>query len=326
MRCSWCIVWLCAIAFSHAQRICSNKLPTNPIFVPPLSNGFMGTIAAQPVLHVAGLFNGRGSETPSHRADLVSAICVVVSDAAVHLTCMDYGLGTLEQTFITTTNVTVTQLSFAPRTLSSGLLTRFNATGPFSLRPCDASSLATDVQLAPFEGPSNSVALFGSTLISEAPTGATTQLATIYSVVPSTTVPAGTLLWLKQVVRTSNDASDVREAALQSWQDASDPDLLLVKHQAAWASLWSHSITSDNSKLNLALAASQYQIWCNLREDVVFSSSPGGIGEEGVSLFACAQIFNVVPKGQTVTTAIRFGTWKLGYIPRFYYYNRHYQR
>lgn len=57
----FCRILLLFVCLGNCQRICSKELPSDMNFMPALSNGVLGTVVGSPVVHVAGMYNGRST-------------------------------------------------------------------------------------------------------------------------------------------------------------------------------------------------------------------------------------------------------------------------
>lgn len=265
-----CFFVLSMVVWCDAQRLCSSKLPEDLNFMPALSNGFLGTIAGSGLVHVAGLYNGRSSKTPSHRADLPSGICVKIEDAQLIEACLDLDQATFQQTW-SIGQANVTELSFAARNKPHILMSRFSSTHPFVLKSC-ANFSSVDVKLAPFTCGEGAECWSGSTLISETPTSNLTKVAVVMSTVP--TSPITGTFWITQSTATAENPERVALDAFRA-VEGNESDIL-SGHVKEWAKIWKTRLDSTNERLSEALKASQYQIFSAVREDVFFGLSPCG--------------------------------------------------
>ena len=62
----------------RGDMLVSSVLPENAAYVPQIGNGYVAAIPVSDVMYVSGLFNGRSSVTPSHRAKVPFPLSVSV--------------------------------------------------------------------------------------------------------------------------------------------------------------------------------------------------------------------------------------------------------
>lgn len=131
---------------------------------------------------------------------------------------------------------------------------------------------------------SNVTILNGSTRLAESPT---TRCTTIALVVTQPPTGSFTLTGTRHLIAsfaTSLESEQPEQDAIAAYAKAMPqaPDALYASHVAEWATIWQSGIEMEGRKdVATAVNSSLYYLLSSIREDTVFSLSPGGLPSNG---------------------------------------------
>ena len=282
--------------------------------LPSIGNGFIGTQWLSPVLYISGLFSGSPSTasqpggTAVHRAAVPSSASVSICDAVSIATALDFRYATVEQRVTPRAHpgVEVMHRAYAHRTRKDLLVVEFNVSGASaspSVELCDqAFEAMTQGKVPPgWSSPpepdltvavSVSSQLPGAEVITaqlvhgDAETSNLTRVAICRDVVPRNISTGVTQLLASHVVGdNSSVASDLVAQACgllaEARQDAMSGKLL-ASHRLAWEALWANGVQIGGSPaLARMVNSTHYGYLVALRDDVDYSTGPGGLSTNG---------------------------------------------
>lgn len=282
----------------NGNMIISDSLPSNGAYVPHVGNGYVAAIPTSDVMYISGLFNGRHSETPSHRAKVSFPFSVDVSnkdeDSSVYALDIK-GAAFLERVTIDGGASSAELRWFAPYHMMNVIALEIDVTAGSSsdakfVLEVKNTTYTDDMQVVALSSskvPDGTSGFEGKTLIPEDPSNISASinsLALIHTIVPQTlVVPAGTQQTFRFVcaVHTTLDtsATGLVEAAKSTYEAAVKQEAaLLVKHRDAWAELWDSGLEIGGfADLAQGVNSSLYYILSSVRPDWPYGLSPGSL-------------------------------------------------
>lgn len=66
------------VAAPNSTNFESSALPSDPRLNPSVGNGYLATTVFSDTVYVSGIYNGRSTKTPSHRARIPSTSAIVL--------------------------------------------------------------------------------------------------------------------------------------------------------------------------------------------------------------------------------------------------------
>ena len=255
--------------------------------------------------YLAGVYSGLGNVTPTHRAAIPDAADVRLRHGAPLGAALDLRGGAyLNRTLVREAGcagVQVQQRLYAHRAERSLFVVELRASaapggGGWPVAGCTlaldwavgGASPDFDAALAP-GAPGGPAVLSLTARAAETPGAPPRRVALAFpawlaaagGALNATFASSADVLLAAIVLRSDLDAPDPAAAAASDWQrlTALGADALLASHSAAWGALWDSGGIELEGNLTIAAAAncSLYAILSNLRPDVNFSTSPGGL-------------------------------------------------
>ena len=282
--------------------------------MPSLGNGYLakevgpyhsiGAMNDYGSFFMAGVFNGVGNTTPSHRAAIPDAADVRLQSGAPLGAALDLRGGAyLNRTLVSQgacRGVQVQQRLYAHRAERSLFVVELRASaaggGGWPAAGCQLTlDWAVNTTSPDFDATLQPGAPGGAAVLSlvahaaETPGAPPRRVAMAYPAwlaaaggAPSATFnSSGDAVFAAIVLRSDLDAPDPAAAAASDWVrlTALGADALLASHTAAWSTLWESGGIELEGNLTVAAAAnsSQYAILSALRAGVNFSTCPGGL-------------------------------------------------
>lgn len=291
------------VAAPNSTNFESSALPSDPRLNPSVGNGYLATTVFSDTVYVSGIYNGRSTKTPSHRARIPSTSAIVLrtnlsSNATEKIFSLNVEQGVFYHRFLAG-NFSLEQRIYAHRVYKHLLVTevalkntlrdpvRLNLTNAFG--PPSA-----DIEFERVELPRSSEhdakinAMSGYIRITEEPDSAKLGVAVVWGDIPSQMViqssPEPQILYFITAIATSLDAKDFVTRAHEAYCVASQkPEMLIASHVKAWKELWDAGRIEVDGDLNLAqtISGSLYYTLSSLRSSRVFGLSPGGLATNG---------------------------------------------
>ena len=263
-------------AASNATNFESSALSWDPRLNPSVGNGYLATTVYSDTVYVSGIFNGRGTQTPSHRARIPSTSSIVIrSNLSSNATEESFSLNVEQAVFyhrLIMENVTLEQRIYAHRVHRHLLVTEIavinkmrdtvslfltNVFGPSSADiqfqrddlPCDS----------PNDPKINSMS--GYIMITEEPDSRREGVAVVWGDIPPFVLiqPSSETqtLYFVTAIATSLDAEDFVTSARKAYAAAMEkPEELFASHVQAWKELWDDGRIEVEGNLTLAQAIS----------------------------------------------------------------------
>jgi hypothetical protein len=256
--------------------------------------------------YLAGVFNGVGNVTPSHRAAIPDAGDVRLRTGEPLGAALDLRGGAfLNRTLVHDKHcdgVQIQQRTYAHRAERSLFVVELRASaasggGTWPAAGCTLTldwaigTSSPDFNISTLNMGSTGAAAIMSliTIAAETPGAPLRRVAMAYPAwlaaaggAPNVTfASSGDVLLAAIVLHSDLDAVDPIAAAASDWTrlNALGADVLLASHTAAWATLWDNGGIELEGNLTIAAAAnsSLYAILSALRADVNYSTCPGGL-------------------------------------------------
>ena len=254
--------------------------------------------------YLAGVFNGVGNTTPSHRAAIPDAADVRLRTGNPIGAALDLRGGAfLNRTLVRESacdGVQIQQRTYAHRAERSLFVVELRASkiegGVWPAAGCALTldwvvgTTSPDFNISlPQPAQTGPVVMSLVTIEAETPDAPLRRVAMAYPAwldaaggAPNVTfASSGDVLLAAIVLRSDLDAEDPAAAAASDWVrlTAMGADALLASHTAAWATLWDTGGIELEGNLTVAAAAnsSLYAILSALRADVNSSTCPGGL-------------------------------------------------
>lgn len=276
-------IFFCAVCFCHvvtaapnATNFESSALSWDPRLNPSVGNGYLATTVYSDTVYVSGIFNGRGTETPSHRARIPSTSAIVIrtnlsSNATEEIFSLNVEQGLFYHRLIVE-NFTVEQRIYAHRVHQHLLVTEVSLNNsmrdPVNLFLTNVfGPPSADIEFQREEFPCKSPndpkinTMSGYIRITEEPDSAREGVAVVWRDIPPSVLiqPSSETqtLYFITAVATSLDAEDFLRSAHEAYTTAmKKPEELLASHLQAWKELWDDGRIEVDGNLTLAQAIS----------------------------------------------------------------------
>lgn len=300
-----CLVCFChtVIAVPNATNFESSGLSWDPRLNPSVGNGYLATTVYSDTVYVSGIFNGRGTKTPSHRARIPSTAAIIVrsnltSNATQELFRLNVEQGVFYHRLVVQ-NFTLEQKIYAHRVHQHLLVTEISLQN--NMR--DTVSLfltnvfgppSADIEFQRDDFPCKSQndpkidAMSGYIRITEEPDSPREGVAVIWGDIPPRMLikPSASTqtFFFITAIATSLDAKDFVTSAREAYAAAMEkPEELLASHVQAWREIWSAGRIEVEGNLTLAqtISGSLYYTLSSLRPSWIFGLSPGGLATDG---------------------------------------------
>eukprot|EP01005_Ploeotia_sp_CARIB1_P001418 NODE_34_length_2296_cov_444.940526_g33_i0.p1 GENE.NODE_34_length_2296_cov_444.940526_g33_i0~~NODE_34_length_2296_cov_444.940526_g33_i0.p1 ORF type:complete len:722 (-),score=164.21 NODE_34_length_2296_cov_444.940526_g33_i0:54-2219(-) len=275
----------------------------NPANRPQVGNGYVATFVATETEYIAGVFNGIGTKTPSHRARIPASTNIGVTYNGTELTPVAWGLDlqtAIAYRLYSAENCTITQTWYAHRTLRHAIImsvTFDNTQGHQALEFSfinHGGGVSKDLTIT-------NNTKYGFTAQTKLPEEPTTPLT---SLCVATTPTQGNTVKVNSHSTTTSYIISVRYTSLSKdheyipysgsttlWDTCwanyekltkADKSQLLREHTTAWSYLWDSRIEIDGDmQLARIVNASVYALLNGIRADWPYSTSPGGLPTDG---------------------------------------------
>ena len=279
MACAFLSITISVIYFSHsvisapnATNFESSGLSWDPRLNPSVGNGYLATTVYSDTVYVSGIFNGRGTKTPSHRARIPSTASIVVrsnltSNATEELSSLNVEQGVFYHR-LAVENFTLEQRIYAHRVHQHLLVTeialRNNMRETISLFLTNVfGNQSTDIDFQRVDLPQKSQndpkinAMSGYIRITEEPDSQREGVAVVWRDIPPRLLikpssQAQTFFFITAIA-TSLDAKDFVTSAREAYTSAMEkPEKLLESHVQAWRALWDNGRIEVEGNLTLA--------------------------------------------------------------------------
>lgn len=287
----------------NATNFESSGLSWDPRLNPSVGNGYLATTVYSDTVYVSGIFNGRGTKTPSHRARIPSTAAIIVrsnltSNATQELFRLNVEQGVFYHRLVVQ-NFTLEQKIYAHRVHQHLLVTEISLQN--NMR--DTVSLfltnvfgppSADIEFQRDDFPCKSQndpkidAMSGYIRITEEPDSPREGVAVIWGDIPPRMLikPSASTqtFFFITAIATSLDAKDFVTSAREAYAAAMEkPEELLASHVQAWREIWSAGRIEVEGNLTLAqtISGSLYYTLSSLRPSWIFGLSPGGLATDG---------------------------------------------
>ncbi|EDO39683.1 predicted protein, partial [Nematostella vectensis] len=275
----------------------ASELPTTDLMA-SVGNGYLATTVYSPTIYVSGVFNGRNTSSPSHRARIPSPCDISVRsniprDSTTNLYRLNVSEGVFHY-YQTADKFQLEQKIYAHRVLEHVIVSELSVTNDRE----DDVAIVLDTRFNPkatsdidfkiyTESVNDYKAMIGYIKEPEEPDSARIGVAVVWSDVPGpTTIPkkSSKKWYFVTAVASSLDAQDFLHGAYNAYEEAlRDPEGLLDSHVTAWEKLWGEGRVDMKGNLPLAQAVygSLYYILSSIRESWPYGLSPGGLASDG---------------------------------------------
>ena len=286
------------IESEKGNMIISDSLPSDGAYVPHVGNGYVAAIPTSDLMYISGLFNGRHSETPSHRAKVSFPFSVSISnkDKKSSVYALDIkGAAFYERVTLNKGASSAELRWYAPYQMMNVIVLEIDVTaGPSTdtklVLKVKNNTYTEDMQvlsISPSKIPSGTSGFEGKTLIPEDPSNTSASInsiAVVHTIVPDVlNVPAGTQETFRFVcaIHTTLDtpATSLVNTASVTYETALKQGAgLLAGHREAWASIWDSGLEIGGfNDLAQGVNSSLYYILSSVRPDWPYGLSPGSL-------------------------------------------------
>lgn len=269
-----CLVCFChtGIAVPNATNFESSGLSWDPRLNPSVGNGYLATTVYSDTVYVSGIFNGRGTKTPSHRARIPSTAAIIVrsnltSNATQELFRLNVEQGVFYHRLVVQ-NFTLEQKIYAHRVHQHLLVTEISLqnnmrdtvslflTNVFGPPSADIEFQRDDFPCKSQNDPKIN-AMSGYIRITEEPDSPREGVAVIWRDIPPRMLikPSASTqtFFFITAIATSLDAKDFVTSAREAYTAAMEkPEELLESHVQAWREIWSAGRIEVEGNLTLA--------------------------------------------------------------------------
>ena len=268
------VIYFChsVISAPNATNFESSGLSWDPRLNPSVGNGYLATTVYSDTVYVSGIFNGRGTKTPSHRARIPSTASIVVrsnltSNATEELFSLNVDQGVFYHR-LAVENFTLEQRMYAHRVHQHLLVTEI----ALQNKMCDTVSLfltnvfgnqSGDIDFQRVDLPRKYQndpkinAMSGYIRITEEPDSPREGVAVVWGDIPPRLLikrssQTQTFFFITAIA-TSLDAKDFVTSAREAYASAMEkPEKLLESHVQAWKELWDNGRIEVEGNLTLA--------------------------------------------------------------------------
>ena len=273
------ITGLSVVCFCHVAKAAPNAtnfessgLSWDPRLNPSVGNGYLATTVYSDTIYVSGIFNGRGTETPSHRARIPSTSAIVVRTNVTSNTTEElFSLNVEQGVFyhrLNIDNFTLEQRIYAHRVHQHLLVTEIalqnkmrDTVSLFMTNVFGPPSVDIEFQRDDFPRTSQNDpkinAMSGYIKITEEPTSRREGVAVVWGDIPprleiQPSSQTQTFYFITAIA-TSLDTEDFMTSARQAYTKAlENPEELLESHVQAWKELWDEGRIEVEGNLTLA--------------------------------------------------------------------------
>lgn len=263
-------------AAPNATNFEASALSWDPRLNPSVGNGYLATTVYSDTVYVSGIFNGRGTRTPSHRARIPSTSAIVIrsnlsSNATEEIFSLNVAQGVFYHRLIVD-NFTLEKRIYAHRVHQHLLVTEIavnndmrdtvslfltHVFGPTS------ADIAFQIEDVPCSS-SNDLkinTMSGYIRITEEPDSQREGVAVVWGDIPPRVLIKPSFetqtLYFVTAIATSLDADDFVARAREAYTAAvKRPEELLASHVQAWKELWDAGRIEVDGNLTLAQAIS----------------------------------------------------------------------
>mmetsp|Transcript_15402 Transcript_15402/g.23217 ORF Transcript_15402/g.23217 Transcript_15402/m.23217 type:complete len:782 (-) Transcript_15402:137-2482(-) len=306
--------WIDKISASNALYAPSDDAPINSegypdIYIPLIGNGYFSHSKGvrSDTYYISGVYNNQ-TTSPSHRARIPATFAVTISNSETTGVLLDMLEGTYTRRGVICNTGWYELRWYAHRDRRSVYVMELeahlqpgveNMTLELTNNAGDASEDIIFTRKIRKLGNIEITVQCGDTTIPETPFSEPTRVCMAYTAVPTAvTVSTRTFQTFVTATRTSLDARDVEDAAIQDCinalrtnaklpHDIEAPtqtykryaqSALLVEHVRAWATLWSSGVEiSSRADVAVAVNASLFAILSSVRDDWPYGLAPGGL-------------------------------------------------
>lgn len=261
-------------AAPNATNFESPALSYDPRLNPSVGNGYLATTVFSDTVYVSGIFNGRGTKTPSHRARIPSTSAIVIrtnlsSNATEEIFSLNVEQGVFYYRLIVQ-NFTLEQRVYAHRVYQHLLVTEI----ALNNRMRDPVNLfltnvfgppSADIDFRKMKLSGNSPddpqinTMTGYIKTTEEPGSAREGVAVVWGnipprvEIPPSLAPDIQTLYFITAIATSLDTKDFVTRAHEAYTEAvNEQRKLLASHIAAWKDLWNAGRIEVDGNLTLA--------------------------------------------------------------------------
>lgn len=269
-----CLACFChtVIAAPNATNFESSGLSWDPRLNPSVGNGYLATTVYSDTVYVSGIFNGRGTKTPSHRARIPSTAAIVVrSNLTSNATEESFSLNVEQGVFyhrLVVQNLTLEQRIYAHRVHQHLLVTEISLqnnmrdtvglflTNVFGPPSADIEFQRDDFPRKYQDDPKIN-AMSGYIRITEEPDSRREGVAVVWGDIPPRLLikpsPQTQTFLFITAIATSLDAKDFVTSACKAYTAAMEkPEELLASHVQAWREIWDDGRIEVEGNLTLA--------------------------------------------------------------------------
>lgn len=269
-----CLVCFChtVISAPNATNFESSGLSWDPRLNPSVGNGYLATTVYSDTVYVSGIFNGRGTKTPSHRARIPSTAAIVVrSNLTSNATEESFSLNVEQGVFyhrLVVQNLTLEQRIYAHRVHQHLLVTEISLqnnmrdtvglflTNVFGPPSADIEFQRDDFPRKYQDDPKIN-AMSGYIRITEEPDSRREGVAVVWGDIPPRLLikpsPQTQTFFFITAIATSLDAKDFVTSACKAYTAAMEkPEELLASHVEAWREIWDDGRIEVEGNLTLA--------------------------------------------------------------------------
>lgn len=277
---------------SDPYVFCTDTLPSNARFLPPLANGLLGWKVYNNILHMGSVYNGEGGRC--HRADIPCPLAVKIDaeEPGQHSYCLDTHTGVFTHT-LNTSKVTASQSLYSHRYYCNLMVMEI-----MLVRQGAAEETITVELLTSFQPQSKDISfqtgpdykggrhIYGQTTTAEFPGGSCPTVHLIWTDVPSTlTLDPGQsqARWGFILVVANNQES--AEASFDKGLNLMAGGSLRSSHEQAWKELWLQSKVevTGSETLGKALIGCMFYLLSAFPSIHDTSGSFGGVSPGGLS-------------------------------------------
>ena len=266
----------------NATNFESSSLSWDPRLNPSVGNGYLATTVYSDTVYVSGIFNGRGTRTPSHRARIPSTSAIILRTNVTSLTTQErFSLNVEQGVFyhrLAVDNFSVEQRIYAHRIYKHLLVTEIavnnnmnESVSLFLINVFGAPSADIEFQRINFPRTENDATIIngmsGFIRITEEPDSQRQGVAVIWGDIPPRLLvqpSRETQTWyFVTAIATSLDGIDFLKIARDAYSTATErPQDLFSSHVGAWKELWENGRIEVDGNMTLAqtISGSLYYI------------------------------------------------------------------
>ena len=265
-----------ASAAPNATNYESSALPSDPRLNPSVGNGYLATTVYSDTVYVSGVYNGRGTQTPSHRARIPSTAAIVLrSNLSSNAPKETFSLNVEQGVFyhrLIVDNFTLEEKIYAHlvhrHLLVTEIAVKNNMRDPVNLFLTNvfgppSADIGFQIQDLPRSSPNDPKinAMSGYIKITEEPDSKREGVAVVWGDIPPHVViqpysDTQTLYYITAIA-TTLDGNDFENIAHEAYTAGIEkPEELFGSHVSAWKELWDRGRIELEGNLTLAQAIS----------------------------------------------------------------------